>query len=128
MDVNYGADSDWAEPNEHGESGFTLAQVETDIGESDIDCLIQQGIKKDREQLLLALSGRRAVPGFRNYSLASVDQLLSAYESFDGDLNDFSRVWSDYMVGKDFPCPSAADGIHDVTDGVCKDCGDVNRG
>lgn len=128
MESNYGSDSDWAEPNEHGESGFTLAQVETDIGESEVACLIQQGINRDREQVRLALSGRRAVPGFRKHHLSSVTDLLSAYEEFNGDLSDFTRVWSDYMTGKDFPCPSAGDGIHDVTDGVCTDCGDVNRG
>lgn len=127
MDANYGAGSDWEEPNRYDESGFTRAQAESDIDRDEISGLIVQGVEKAREELRSALDGSAAVPGFREYPLATVDALLDAYRVFDGDENDFVSAWNDYTAGKNFPCPAADDGLHEVVDGVCQLCDDTNR-
>ncbi|HAN25824.1 MAG: hypothetical protein CMH36_10000 [Microbacterium sp.] len=50
IERNYGLGTDWEEPNEYGEEGFTRAQAESDIDADDIRALIEQGIAADREQ------------------------------------------------------------------------------
>ena len=50
IERNYGLGTDWEEPNEYGEGGFTRAQAESDIDADDIRALIEQGIAADREQ------------------------------------------------------------------------------
>lgn len=44
FDDAYGEGSPWAEPNSFGESGFTLAQVETDINADDVIALMVDSI------------------------------------------------------------------------------------
>lgn len=48
IEANYGLDTAWEEPNEHGEAGFTRAQAESDIDSDEIRALIEQGIERDR--------------------------------------------------------------------------------
>lgn len=52
MESAYGPGSDWAEPNQFGESGFTRAQAESDIGADDIMALIEAAIELDHEHTL----------------------------------------------------------------------------
>lgn len=80
-----------------------------------------------RSELLDAVQGSEAIPGVRPYRLATVDELLDAWEAFNGDVDGFITAWNDYTEGKDFPCPNVAHGVHDVTDGSCNNCGSKNR-
>lgn len=50
IEANYGIGTEWEEPNQYGEEGFTRAQVESDIDADDVRLLIEQGINADREQ------------------------------------------------------------------------------
>lgn len=127
IDAHYGIGSDWEEPNEHGEEGFTRAQAESDIDTGDIHDLIAEAVEADREQIRQALQHPQAVPGFRPFPLATVDALIEAYEAFDGDVDGFISSWNDYTAGLDFPCPSDPAGIHEVTHASCDQCGDKNR-
>lgn len=79
------------------------------------------------EALAEKLRDSGPVPGIRPYRLATVDELIDAYEAYDGDLGFFITAWNDYTAGHDFPCPESEDGIHYVTDGSCDGCGDKNR-
>lgn len=127
IEKNYGVGSDWEEPNQYGEEGFTRAQAESDIDADEIRGLIEEAITADRAQLRAALEQPHAVPGFRPYPLATVDALIDAYDSFDGDVAVFVDAWNDYTAGLDFPCPKHPAGIHQVADGSCDLCGDKNR-
>lgn len=55
LDDHYGVGTSWEEPNEHGEAGFTRAQVETIIDSDDIATLIAEGITRDRAKRATAL-------------------------------------------------------------------------
>lgn len=50
MDAVYGIGTEWEEPNEHGEEGFTRALIESDIDADDIGALIERAIEIDRAQ------------------------------------------------------------------------------
>lgn len=50
MDKRYGIGTDWEEPNEYGEEGFTRAQAESDIGADEILGVIREAIEADRAQ------------------------------------------------------------------------------
>lgn len=50
IDRHYGIGTEWEEPNEYGEEGFTRAQAETEIEADDIRLLIEEGIREDRRQ------------------------------------------------------------------------------
>lgn len=50
IESEYGIGTDWEEPNEFGEAGFTRAQAETDIDSDDIRRLIEKAIWADRAQ------------------------------------------------------------------------------
>ena len=50
MDRVYGIGTDWEEPNEHGEEGFTRAQAESDIDADEILAVIVSAIEADRAQ------------------------------------------------------------------------------
>lgn len=58
MDRSYGIGTDWEEPNEHGEEGFTRAQAESDIDADEIIAVIASAIEADRAQ-----RARRFFPG-----------------------------------------------------------------
>lgn len=57
MDRVYGLGTDWEEPNEHGEEGFTRAQAETDIDADHILPIIADAIVADRAQHRRAAHG-----------------------------------------------------------------------
>ncbi len=50
IDAHYGIGTEWEEPNQFGEEGFTRAQAESDIEADDIRLLIEQAINTDRAQ------------------------------------------------------------------------------
>ncbi|MDL5351149.1 hypothetical protein [Microbacterium sp. zg-YB36] len=84
-------------------------------------------IEADRAQLREALASAGPVPGIRPYRLATVDELLQAWDEYRGDETAFVDAWNAYTAGEDFPCPEAFGGVHEVTDGSCDACGDKNR-
>lgn len=128
IDRHYGIGSDWEEPNQYGEEGFTRAQAESDIDADDIRLLIEEAVYADHEQIRAALTSGRAVPGIRSFAMPSVSSLLDAWEAFDGDdASTFTETWDSYLRGEDFPCPDCSDGLHRVTSGSCDACGDKNR-
>lgn len=130
IDAHFGIGTVWEEPNEHGEEGFTRAQAETDIDADDIRGLIEEGIRLSREQIRVALRGPEPIPGVREFPRASVNQLIEAYEHWQGEMDTFVHVWEAYLAGDDFPCPDGPAGIHSTylaDDGSCDYCGDKNR-
>lgn len=50
MDKHYGIGTDWEEPNQYGEEGFTRAQAETEIDADTILGIIREAIEADRAQ------------------------------------------------------------------------------
>lgn len=62
IDNHYGIGTEWEEPNQFGEEGFTRAQAESDIDADDVRLLIEEGIEADRAQIASALQGTTAVP------------------------------------------------------------------
>jgi hypothetical protein len=78
MDAHYGDDSDWAEANQYGESGFTLAQVESDIDSSEIMELIAEGIRLDRAEHKALLDEAAAVLSTYDESIISLDGTLTS--------------------------------------------------
>lgn len=131
IDRHYGPGTDWEEPNEFGEEGFTRAQAESDIDADDIRLLIQEAIKADRKQISRELASTRAVPGIRSFDRTGVSDLLDAYAEWDGDVDVFVAAWDNHTAGIDFPCPEVPHGVHSTylrDDGSCDDCGDKNRG
>lgn len=84
IEKNYGIGSPWEEPNDFGEEGFTRAQAESDIDADDIRGLIKLGITTDRSQ--------RSV---LNYD--TLDQLLSAWDGYDGDVSGFYDAWINHV-------------------------------
>ncbi|WP_394941160.1 hypothetical protein [Psychromicrobium sp. YIM B11713] len=130
IDSHYGIGTDWEEPNDRGEEGFTRAQAESDIDAHDICELIEEGIAKDHAQLREALHSSDAVPGIRLFSRTSVSALIDAYVEWDGEVDTFVLAWENYTAGLDFPCPQNPAGIHSTYltyDGSCDFCGDKNR-
>lgn len=55
IEANYGVGTDWEEPNEYGEAGFTRAQAESDISADDVRKLIEDAIAADRRQMTTPL-------------------------------------------------------------------------
>lgn len=62
MNASYGPGSNWSEPNEFDETGFTRAQAESDIDTEEILGLIQKAIEVDRAQRPEQPSHDRAQP------------------------------------------------------------------
>ena len=55
-------------------------------------------------------------------------RMIEAYEAYDGqDVDAFIAAWTEYLTGADSPCPETADGLHEVTEGSCDQCGSKNR-
>lgn len=50
IEANYGINTEWGQPNEFGEQGFTRAQAESDIDSDEILGLIESAIQLDRDQ------------------------------------------------------------------------------
>ncbi len=91
----YGTGTCWAEENEFGESGFTRAQAETDIGQADIARLIATAIKADREERL---------EGFDNALPKEIHDCLHDRESEEASAaaawvkdNENDQVWDLYL-------------------------------
>lgn len=99
------------------------------IGYQPADDLVAETRRTVTTELRAAVSKPDAIPGIREFPLATVDALIEAYEAFDGsDPSTFIDAWNDYTAGLDFPCPEHPAGLHQVTDGSCDLCGDKNRG
>jgi sugar phosphate isomerase/epimerase len=82
-----------------------------------------------RMELIAAVKGSEPIPGVRPFRLATADELIDAWDAFDGDnVSVFIDAWNAYTAGEDFACPESPDGLHDVSDGSCNGCGDKNRG
>lgn len=157
IDANYGIGTEWEEPNQFGEEGFTRAQAESDIDADDIRLLIEQAVNADRAQWFDTASsasrqhfidtGRYLLPdGSSDLDDAPVvittrpliaqprptlHNFVEAYERYTGDdVDGFVLIWRDYLEGTDTPCPDnpSGDGMHAVTSGSCDYCGDKNRG
>lgn len=91
IEKNYGIGSPWEEPNDFGEEGFTRAQAESDIDADDIRGLIEQAIATEQAQR----------PGL-DYGV--LDQLLSAWDAYDGDVSGFYDAWIAHVNdGADLP-------------------------
>ena len=131
IDAHYGIGTEWEEPNQYGEEGFTRAQAESDIDADDIRLLIDEAIANDRAQIAAALRDTDAVPGIRPFPRASVSALIDAYAEWDGEVDTFALAWENYTAGLDTPCPEHPAAIHStylVEDGSCEYCGEKNRG
>lgn len=88
----------------------------------------KRAAKATLDEVAQALKSDQPIPGIRAYRLATVDELIDAWDAFDGDdVSTFIDAWNAYTAGEDFACPQSADGIHWVTDGSCDNCGDKNR-
>lgn len=130
IDNHYGIGTEWEEPNQYGEEGFTRAQAESDIDADDIRLLIEEAVKADRQQICRAMESSEAVPDLRSFPRASVSALIDAYAEWDDEVDTFTVAWENYTAGIDFPCPEHPAGIHStylVDDGSCDFCGDKNR-
>jgi|TARA_R100000482_G_scaffold124710_2_gene78566 hypothetical protein len=100
------------------------------ITSGDILAMLAAAVESDRAQLREAIRSDRPIPGLRPYRLATVDELLNAWDQFDsysGDVSEFVDAWNNYTAGLDFACPDSPDGLHAVTGGSCDNCGDKNR-
>ena len=53
-------------------------------------------------------------------------EVADAYESYDGDVDYFVRRWAEFLNHEDEPCPATEDGIHQISDGSCDECGAKN--
>lgn len=131
IEKNYGVGSDWEEPNQYGEEGFTRAQAESDIDADEIRGLIEQAIVADRMQIKTALAQPHAVPGFRPHPRPSVSSMIDAYAEWDGEVDTFVHVWDSILAGEETPCSEHPAGIHSTylsEDSSCDYCGSKNRG
>jgi len=64
----------------------------------------------------------------------TTSDVLNAYAAFDGDnVAVFTEAWDKFLAGEDEPCRGGqyndiiGDGLHNVTDGSCDECGAKNR-
>lgn len=61
----------------------------------------------------------------------STEQLLDAYEMWDGEVDTFVLAWDNYLRGIDTVCIENSTGVHSTylgDDSSCSYCGQKNRG
>lgn len=88
IEANYGIGTDWEEPNEHGEEGFTRAQAESDIDADEIRGLITAALDADRAQ--------RAIPAEPSLAAIAAELVIEQHtlERQDGEDPVHAFGWS----------------------------------